>query len=85
MENFFYHVPTDIYFGKGQIEHLGARMAQLGRKVLLVYGGGSIKRIGLYDAVTAQLEGAGVEYVELSGVEPNPRIQSVRAGVELCR
>ena len=85
MENFFYHVPTDIYFGKGQIEHLGARMAQLGKKVLLVYGGGSIKRIGLYDAVTAQLEGAGVEYVELPGVEPNPRIQSVRAGVALCR
>ena len=49
MDNFFYHVPTDIYFGKGQIEHLGARMAQLSKNVLLVYGGGSIKRSGLYD------------------------------------
>ena len=85
MDNFFYHVPTDIYFGKGQIEHLGARMAQLSKNVLLVYGGGSIKRSGLYDAVVGQLEGAGVSFVELSGVEPNPRITSVRRGVELCR
>ena len=53
MDNFFYHVPTDIYFGKGQISHLGERMAQLSKKVLLVYGGGSIKRIGLYDEVVA--------------------------------
>ena len=82
MDNFFYHVPTDIYFGKGQIEHLGARMAQLSKNVLLVYGGGSIKRSGLYDAVVGQLEGAGVSFVELSGVEPNPRITSVRRGVE---
>ena len=85
MDNFFYHVPTEIYFGKGQISHLGERMAQLSKKVLLVYGGGSIKRIGLYDEVIAQLKGAGIEYVELSGVEPNPRITSVRRGVELCR
>ena len=85
MDNFFYHVPTEIYFGKGQISHLGERMAQLSKKVLLVYGGGSIKRIGLYDQVIAQLKGAGIEYVELSGVEPNPRITSVRRGVELCR
>ena len=85
MDNFFYHVPTDIYFGKGQISHLGERMAQLSKKVLLVYGGGSIKRIGLYDEIIAQLKGAGIEYVELSGVEPNPRITSVRRGVELCR
>ena len=61
MDNFFYHVPTEIYFGKGQIAHLGERMAQLSKKVLLVYGGGSIKRIGLYDEVIAQLKGAGIE------------------------
>ena len=85
MDNFFYHVPTDIYFGKGQIEHLGARMAQLSKNVLLVYGGGSIKRSGLYDTVVGQLKDAGISFVELSGVEPNPRITSVRRGVELCR
>lgn len=85
MDNFFYHVPTDIYFGAGQIKNLGARMASLSKKILLVYGGGSIKRSGLYDEVTAQLTGAGVEWVELAGVEPNPRIESVRRGAALCR
>lgn len=85
MENFFYHVPTDIYFGRGQIAQLGARMASVSKKLLLVYGGGSIKRTGLYDAVCAQLAGAGIEWTELAGVEPNPRIESVRRGVALCR
>ena len=85
MDNFYYHVPTDIYFGKGQIRQLGGRMAQLSKNVLLVYGGGSIKRSGLYDEVTAQLREAGISFTELSGVEPNPRIGSVRRGVELCR
>lgn len=85
MDNFFYHVPTDIYFGKGQIRQLGGRMAQLSKNVLLVYGGGSIKRSGLYDEVTAQLREAGISFAELSGVEPNPRIESVRRGVALCR
>ena len=85
MDNFYYHVPTDIYFGKGQIRQLGGRMAQLSKNVLLVYGGGSIKRSGLYDEVTAQLREAGISFTELSGVEPNPRIESVRRGVELCR
>lgn len=85
MENFFYHVPTDIYFGRGQIAQLGARMAGISKKILLVYGGGSIKRTGLYDEVCAQLTSAGIEWVELAGVEPNPRIESVRRGVELCR
>lgn len=85
MDNFYYHVPTDIYFGKGQIRQLGGRMAQLSKNVLLVYGGGSIKRSGLYDEVTAQLRKAGISFTELSGVEPNPRIESVRRGVELCR
>lgn len=85
MDNFFYHVPTDIYFGRGQLAQLGARMAQVSKRILLVYGGGSIKRTGLYDAVCAQLSDAGIEWTELAGVEPNPRIESVRRGVALCR
>lgn len=55
MINFTYHIPTDICFGQGQLASLGARIAELGRHVLLVYGGGSIRRTGLYDAVMAQL------------------------------
>lgn len=83
MKNFYYSIPTRIYFGKGQIAHLGEVTREYGSRVLLVYGGGSIKKNGLYDTTLKQLEGLSV--TELSGVAPNPRIDSVRAGVELCR
>ena len=84
MKNFTYAIPTVIHFGKGQIEKLGAEIAQRSRKVLVVYGGGSVKRNGIYDAALAQLKAHGVEWAELSGVEPNPRIATVREGVRLC-
>ncbi|QUC03991.1 iron-containing alcohol dehydrogenase [Atopobium sp. oral taxon 416] len=84
MYNFTFHVPTTIHFGKGQISHL-ADLAGYGKKVLLCYGGGSIKRNGIYDQATKILSDAGLEIFELSGIEPNPRIQTVRHGVELCR
>ena len=84
MYNFTYHVPTTIYFGKGQIEHLG-EVANSGNKTLLVYGGGSIKKNGIYDTAMGILKDAGVEVFELSGVEPNPRIETVRKGVEICK
>lgn len=85
MQNFYYNIPTQIYFGKGQIENLGKNLKKLSDRALLVYGGGSIKKSGLYDKVTEQLEKAGIVWQELSGVEPNPRIESVRKGVEICR
>lgn len=85
MQNFHYNIPTQIYFGKGQIANLGKNLKMLSDKVLLVYGGGSIKRSGLYDAVVRQLTDEGIGWEELSGVEPNPRIESVRRGVALCR
>lgn len=85
MQNFNYNIPTKIYFGKGQIEVLGGKLKEITDKVLLVYGGGSIKKNGLYNKVTQQLKNAGIEWQELSGVEPNPRIESVRRGVEICR
>lgn len=84
MYNFTFHVPTTIHFGKGEILHL-ADLAAYGKKVLLCYGGGSIKRNGIYDQATKILSDAGLEIFELSGVEPNPRIQTVRRGVDLCR
>lgn len=84
MQNFHYNIPTQIYFGKGQIENLGENLKKISDKVLLVYGGGSIKKIGLYDKVCEQLKKAGIEWQELAGVEPNPRIESVRKGVETC-
>lgn len=85
MRNFEYSIPTQVYFGKGQISRLGDAVARFGSRALLVYGGGSIKKTGLYDTVTDLLKKKSIFTVELSGVQPNPRIQSVREGVKLCR
>lgn len=85
MLNFHYNIPTEIYFGKGQIENLGANLKKISDNVLLVYGGGSIKKIGLYDKVLEQLKANDILFSELAGVEPNPRIESVRKGVEIVR
>ncbi|MCY8257852.1 iron-containing alcohol dehydrogenase [Bacillus spizizenii] len=85
MENFTYYNPTKLILGKGQIEHLRKELKQYGNKVLLVYGGGSIKRNGLYDQVTGILKEEGAVVHELSGVEPNPRLATVEKGIALCR
>lgn len=85
MENFMYSVPTSIYFGKGQVQHVGEIVRTYGKHVLLVYGGGSIKRNGIYDEVVQIFKENEITYCELSGVEPNPRITTVRKGVALCR
>lgn len=85
MFNFNYSIPTKIFFGKGKIVKLGAGLKEYGSKVLLVYGGGSIKKNGLYEQVIGILKENKLDYCELSGVEPNPRIETVRKGVLLCR
>jgi alcohol dehydrogenase YqhD (iron-dependent ADH family) len=86
MDAFRFHNPTVLYYGKGQIEeHLATEIKKYGNKVLLVYGGGSIKRFGLYDKVTNIMRDNGIQWVELSGVEPNPRLTTVRKGIEICR
>lgn len=85
MDNFTFFNPTKLIFGKGTIEQLKVEVPQYGKKVLLVYGGGSIKRNGLYDQVLSLLKEVDVELFELSGVEPNPRISTVKKGVEICR
>ena len=76
MDNFIYDIPTKLYFGRGQIAHLPELVKAKGRRVLLVYGGGSIKKIGLYDTILELL--SDCQILELPGVEPNPRIESVR-------
>lgn len=85
MNNFTYQNPTKLIFGKGQIEQLSKEIPQYGTKVLLVYGGGSIKKNGLYDEIMTQLKNIDADIHELSGVEPNPRITTVRKGVEICK
>ena len=83
MNNFNFCVPTDIRFGKGQIECLPEELAKYGKKILLVYGGGSIKRTGLYDSLMNLLK--DFEIFELSGIEPNPKLSSVEKGTEICK
>ena len=85
MDNFIFKVPTAIYFGKGQLDRLGMVTAEYGKKALLVYGGGSIKRNGIYERVIQLLQEEGVSYLELPGVDPNPRIDTVRKGVRICK
>jgi len=86
MERFRFENPTVLYYGAGQIEaHLAEEVTRWGRNVLLVYGGGSIKKNGLYDKVTGLLREAGCTVHELPGVEPNPRLSTVYRGIDICR
>lgn len=84
MYNFSFQIPTTIHFGRGTISFL-TELKDYGKKVLLVYGGGSIKKNGIYDKAMKILQDVNLEVLELSGVEPNPRIETVRKGVEICK
>jgi len=86
MNNFTFYSPTLFAFGDGEEKNTGTLVRRFGgTKVLLVYGGGSIKRNGAYDAVTASLSEAGIQWTELSGVQANPRSGKVYEGIELAR
>lgn len=85
MKDFIYHVPTKIYFGRTALDHLGETLKSFGDRVLLIYGGGSIKKSGLYDRILAESRKYHLELTELPGIDPNPRIQSVRKGAALCK
>ena len=84
IDNFTYNTPTKLIFGKGVIKDLPDVLAGFGKNVLLTYGGGSIKKMGLYDKVKSLLKGFNI--VELSGIEPNPKYDpSVLTGAKLCK
>ncbi|MBQ6537574.1 MAG: iron-containing alcohol dehydrogenase, partial [Eubacterium sp.] len=86
MENFTFYSPTFFDFGRGTEKDTGKLVKRFGgSKVLLHYGGGSIKKSGLYDRVIASLKAEGVNFVELGGVKPNPRSGLVYEGIELAR
>ena len=85
MKNFEFRNPTKIVFGRGAEEKVGEEAAAYSKRVLLHYGGGSIKASGLYDRVTASLKAAGVTWIELGGVQPNPRLSLVQEGIRLCK
>lgn len=85
MNNFVFQNTTKIYFGKGQLVHLADELKQYGTRVLLTYGGGSIKRIGLYDSIISSLNESGFTVFELPGIEPNPRHTTVNKGADICK
>ncbi|REK77534.1 iron-containing alcohol dehydrogenase [Paenibacillus paeoniae] len=85
MNPFQFHNPTRIVFGEGAADRIGELTSSFGGKALLVYGGGSIKSIGLYERAVKQLKDAGVAIYELAGIEPNPRLTTVKKGIHLCR
>ncbi len=85
MNNFEFRNPTKIIFGRGTENQVGAEVSVYSKKVLLHYGGNSARTSGLIDRVTASLKAAGVEWVELGGVKPNPRLTLVHEGVKLCK
>ena len=85
MQNFNYSIPTKVYFGEGQIEVLASEIKKYGTKVLLTYGGGSIKKNGIYDEVVDIFKKNNIEFWELGGIDPNPRIDSVREGIKIIR
>lgn len=85
MNTFSFYNPVKLHFGKGTLDKLGSEIAIYGKNILVVYGGGSIKQNGVYDEVMAELERVGANIFELGGVEPNPRVETARKGVELCK
>jgi alcohol dehydrogenase YqhD (iron-dependent ADH family) len=85
MNSFTFYNPVKLIFGKGQLEQIKQELPIYGKKVLVVYGGGSIKKNGLYDEVMNTLKETEMEIFELGGVDPNPRISTARKGIDICK
>lgn len=83
MKNFTYNIPTKVFFGKNSVENLGAETAIYSKNVLIVYGSDRIKKSGLFGLVVKELENFNISYKELSGIKPNPSIESVRTGIKI--
>lgn len=85
MENFTFKNATEIIFGRDKEKLIGKKVREYADKVLFCYGGGSIKRSGLYEKVVNSLRENKIEFIELPGIKPNPRLSLVREGIKLCR
>ncbi len=86
MKDFIFHSPTKIIFGRGKNAEIGEELARDGvKKVLMIYGKGSIKRNGVYEEVTSSLNDNGISFVELGGIKPNPVLSMVYEGIDLAR
>lgn len=86
MQNFTYHTPTKVFFGRDTEKDVGQIIKDYGyKKIMLQYGKGSIKKSGLYDVIVSSLNENGIEFVEMGGVEPNPKVSFVREAVKVAR
>lgn len=85
MNNFRFYNPCEIYFGKEQEKNAGKLCAKYGHKVLMVYGKNSIKKNGVYDTVISSFKEENIEFIELNGVKPNPEMDLVYKGIEICK
>ena len=83
--NFTYCNPTKLYFGEGSVKYLKEELPKYGKNVVLVYGGGSIKKNGIYDAVTSILKECGKDVAEIAGVMPNPTYDKLCEGMKIAR
>lgn len=82
MENFIFRNPTKLIFGKGMIARLSKEIPE-GKKIMVTFGGGSVKKNGVYDQVVEALRGR--DYIEFWGIEPNPKVETLRKAIEICR
>ena len=86
MENFVYNTPTKVYFGRGYEKQVGSIIKEYGfKKIMIQYGKESVKKSGLYDIVINSLNENGIKFVEMGGVEPNPKLEFVRDAIKLAR
>ncbi|WP_300409164.1 iron-containing alcohol dehydrogenase [Lagierella sp.] len=85
MKDFIFDISTKIFFGADQLKNLPSEIKKYGTRVLIVYGQNSIKKIGLYDKIVKIFKEDNIDYFELSGIVPNPRIDKVREGVDLAK
>jgi len=85
MENFYFQNKTKIIFGKNSHFQIGKEISYFSKKVLFLYGGGSIKKAGIYSEVVDSLKESGIEFLELGGVQPNPVISLAREGIDICK
>ena len=86
MKNFIYNTPTKVYFGKGQEDNIGTILKSYNaHKVLLHYGKSSVKKSGLLDKIITKLKEESIDFLELGGVEPNPKLSLVHEGVKLVK
>lgn len=83
--NFSYCNPTKLYFGEEALSNLSVELKKYGENVVLIYGGGSIKKNGIYDEVIAILEAEGKNVAEIAGVMPNPTIEKLYEGIDIAR